>query len=182
MDVREVRTISYDEQYVEQMFVFWYNSGRMKAVQLIELPECPKDKFGRIPVRRVVEAWVNERGWRERADILDAMAETKINDELVALKVSMLRKQAAQAAEVRQRAFDYLVNEPFDSSASAVSAFFKSAELERITLGISKTIERLSQMDDDEVLQKVRELAERAGSTILDADEVPTEEDAEPLD
>jgi hypothetical protein len=176
------KLIPYGENYIEEMFVFWYNSGRIPPAKLIELEECPKDQFGRIPVRRIVEAWVNERGWRERADILDARAATQIEDELVALKVNALRKQAAQAAEVRQKAFEHIIDNPFDSSASAVSAFLKSAELERITLGMSKYIERLSQMDDDELMQSVKELAERAGSTIIDADSVSQEEDAESFD
>lgn len=179
--MQDTRIVPYGEDYIEQMFVFWYGSGKIPAAKLIELPDCPKDKFNRIPVRRIVEGWLNDRGWRERADVLDARAATQIEDELVALKVNALRKQAAQANEVRQKAFDHLMNNEFDSSASAVSAFLKSAELERITLGMSKTIEKLSQMDDDEVLQTVKELAERAGSTIIDGDEV-LEEDAEPLD
>jgi hypothetical protein len=172
--------IPYDEQYISEMFTFWYGSGKIPPAKLIDLPNCPKDRFGRIPVRRIVESWLNERGWRERADVLDARAETKIDDELVALKVNALRKQAAQAAEVRQKAFEHIVNNDFDSSASAVSAFLKASELERITLGISKTIQKLSEMDDDEVLQTVKELAERAGTNIIDAD--TPGEDAEPLD
>lgn len=179
-DLQDLKIIPYGEDYIEQMFVFWYSSGRISPSKLIELEDCPKDKFGRIPVRRIVEAWLNERGWRERADVLDARAATQIEDELVALKVNALRKQAAQANEVRQKAFDHLMNNEFDSSASAVSAFLKSAELERITLGISKTIAKLAEMDDDEVLQTVKELAERASSTIIDADET-IDEDAEPL-
>jgi hypothetical protein len=127
-----------------------------------------------------VEAWVTERGWRERADVLDARAETKIDDDLVALKVNALRKQASQAAAVREKSLNYILDNEFDSSASAVSAFFKAAELERVTLGISKTIQKLSEMDDDEVLQTVKELAERAGGNIIDAD--TPEEDAESLD
>lgn len=164
----------------------WYGKGRPPATQLIESEGFPIDKYGRKPVRRVVEAWVNERGWRERADVLDAQADTQINDELVALKVAMLRKQAAQAAAVRQKAFDHLINNEFDSSASAVAAFLKSSELERLAVGLSKQIERLAEMRDDEVLQMVKELAERAGTTIVDASEVPVESsaegDAEPLD
>jgi hypothetical protein len=177
------RTVPYDEQYISEMFTFWYNSGRIAPPSLIKLENCPKDQFGRIPVRRVIEAWIRERGWRERADVLDAKAETKIDDDLVALKVSKLRKQAAQASEVREMAFDYILENGFDSAASAISGFFKASELERLTIGLSKTIERLAQMDDDEVLQTVKELAERAGATnIIDVAEVPEEEDAEPLD
>lgn len=175
------KIIPYDENYVEQVFVFWYSSGRIPPAKLIGLDDFPKDQFGRAPVRQVVEAWLNERGWRERADVLDAQAETKISDELVARKVLMLRKQAAQAAAVRERAFDYIQNEGFDSSASAVAAFVKASELERITLGLSKMIEKLSGMRDDEIMEKVKELSERAGMTTIDAETVP-EEDAEPLD
>lgn len=178
--MQDTRIVPYGEDYIEKMFVFWYGSGRIPPSKLIEFPDCPKDKFDRIPVRRIVEGWLNDRGWRERADVLDARAATQIEDELVALKVNALRKQAAQANEVRQKAFEHLMNNEFDSSASAVSAFLKSAELERITLGISKTIAKLAEMDDDEVLQTVKELAERAGSTFIDGDEV-IDEDAEPL-
>lgn len=172
--------VPYGEDYIEQVFVHWYNSGRIPPAKLIEIEGFPKDQFGRIPVRRIIEAWVTERGWRERADVLDARAATQIEDELVALKVNMLRRQASQAAAIREKALESILNNPFDSSASAISAFFKASEQERITLGISKTIQKLSEMDDEEVLQTVKELAERAQGTILDADEVPSTEDAEP--
>lgn len=180
MDARDTKVVPYGEDYIQQMFVFWYNSGRLPPAKLIDLPECPKDKFDRIPVRRIVEAWLNERGWREQADVLDARVMTQIEDDIVALKVAALRKQASQAAEVRQKAFEHIIEYPFDSSASAVSAFMKASEMERLTLGISKTIAKLAEMDDDEVLREVKELAERAGSTnIIDASEV---EDAESSD
>jgi hypothetical protein len=174
--LEDVRIIPYGEDYIEQMFVFWYGSGRISPAKLIELEDCPKDKFGRIPVRRIVEKWVHEYGWRERADVLDARVATQIDDDLVALKVDALRRQAARAKAVGEKAFEHLMEYDFDSSASAVSAFLKSAELERITLGISKTIAKLAEMDDEEVLQTVKELAERAGSTIIDADETVDED------
>jgi hypothetical protein len=174
--------IPYVENYIEECFEVWYASGRPQATKFIESDACPVDRYNRKPVRRIIEEWVNERGWRERADVLDAQAETKINDKLVALKVHALNKQASQAAAVRQLAFDYLLENGFDSSASAVAAFIKASEMELGTLGVSKTLKRLSEMQDDEVLSAVKELAERAGATtIIDASEVQ-EEDAEPLD
>lgn len=175
---------AYSESYIEQVFVTWYESGRLPARDLLSLESFPKDEHGRTPVRRVIELWVNERAWRERADVLDARASTQIEDELVALKVAMLRKQASQAAEIREKAFDHIIEEGFDSSASAVSAFKLATEIERSTLGISKIIQKLAEMDDEEVMQTVKELAERAGSTVLDVDETPEsqEGDAEPSD
>jgi hypothetical protein len=180
---RGERLIPYDENYIETMFAFWYNSGRIPASKIIVLENCPKDQFDRIPSRRVLEAWVNERAWRERADVLDAQVSTKIDDKLVARKVAALDRQASQAKEVGQIAFDYILENGFDSSASATAAFIKAAELERLAVGLSKNIQKLAEMDDDEVLQKVKELAERANSTtIIDASEVSEDEDAEPLD
>lgn len=175
------KIVPYDEGYIEQVFVFWYTSGKIPPAKLIGLDTFPKDQFGRVPVRQVVESWLNERGWRERADVLDAQVETKINDELVALKVSMLRRQASRAKEVAEKAHEYIMSEGFDSSASAIAGFIKSSELERTTVGLSRTIEKLAQMRDDEIMEKIKELSERAGMTnVVDAAEV--EEDAESLD
>lgn len=170
----------YDENYIEQMFYFWYNNERQPAVKLVKMPECPKDIHGRIPSPPVLSQWVNERAWRERGDVLDARVATQIDDELVALKVNMLRKQAAQAAEIRQKSFDHILENGFDSSASAVSAFIKASELERLSLGVSRTIQQLAEMDDEEVERTVRELSERAGADVIDVADTP--EDAEPFD
>jgi hypothetical protein len=43
--------IPYDEQYISEMFTFWYSSGKIPPAKLIELENCPKDRHGRIPVR-----------------------------------------------------------------------------------------------------------------------------------
>lgn len=170
------KIVVYDEDYIKKVFVFWYETGRPTVKQLLEYENFPADQFGRKPVAKVVNAWINERGWREYADALDAQVETQINDELVAMKVAMLRHQASQAKAIKEKAVDFILENGFDSSASAVAGFKVASEIERLTIGLSKTIERLAEMSDDEVLQSVRELSERAGVTI-DASEIP--EDSE---
>lgn len=172
----------YSETYIESCFTAWYSNAFPDITSFVKSNKFPKDEHGRQPPRGIIYKWVEERGWFERRDVLDAKAITQIEDELVALKVNALRQQAAQAKVIRNKAFEYFLEHEFDSSASAVSAFKMATETERITLGISKTIQRLAEMDDDEVMETVKQLAERAGATIVDVAPEQPEGDAEPLD
>lgn len=178
----ELTNVPYSETYIEECFTAWYSNRCPDITKFVASDKFPKDEHGRQPPRGIVYKWVEERGWFERRDVIDAKAINKIEDELVSLQVNTLRRQAAQAGEIRNRAFEHILENGFDSSASAVSAFKMATETERITLGMSKTLQRLSEMDDDEVMQTVKELAERAGATIVDVAPIEQEEDAEPLD
>ena len=160
----------YTDAFIEKCFVAWYSAGCPSIRKFAEM--APQDESGRQPMWRTIHNWIMERGWYERRDVLDAKAANKIDDELVSLKVNMLREQAAAFRAVRQKAFDHIDEQGFDSSASAVAAFIKAAQEERIVLGVSKTIQKLAEMDDEELTQVVKELGERASVTTLEAEEV----------
>lgn len=158
----------------------WYEAGCPSIRKFAEV--MPEDELGRKPGLTNLSSWFDERGWWIRKDELDARAAVQMDDALVAQKVMMLKEQAATYREIRKKAAQHLLENPFDSSAAAVSALVKSSQEERVVRGIAKTIERLAELGDDELMREIRQLAERAGVDIIDAGEVPEEGDAEPFD
>ena len=158
----------------------WYENQCPSIRQYLDAGYFPPDELGRKPSLTTLASWFDERGWWIRKDELDARASLQIDDQLVAQKVMMLKEQAALYRQIRKKAAEHLLENPFDSSAAAVSALVKSSQEERIVRGISRTIERLAELGDDELMKEIKQLAERAGADIIDMDEVP--EDAEPLD
>lgn len=172
--------VTYSDDYAERLFQVWYQMGSPKPTAfykfLTENEKDSKDEYGRIPSLATLEGWIYDKLWMARKDLLDAKVATKIDDDLVALKVNMLREQAAAFRAIRQKAAAFLLENDFDSSASAVQALVKGSQEERIAYGLSKTIQKMSAMDDDELIKTVRELAAKTGE-VLDAADV--EEDDE---
>lgn len=167
----------YSDDYVEQCFQVWYLNGSPSIKKLVDL--VPKTLDGKSPTHATLENWMYERGWYQRRDELDAKAQTQIDNVLVATKVAMLQTQAAYFKDIAKKAYEQLIEEKFDSSASAVAALIRASQEERKVRGISAAIEKLAMMDDDEVMEEIRKLAERAESTeILDMGET-SGEDAE---
>lgn len=173
--LESARPEPYSDTYIEKCFVAWYSAGCPSIRKFAEM--APPDENGRKPMWLTVSNWMTEGDWWQRRDVLDARAANQIEDELVSLKVNMLKEQAAAFRAVRQKAFEHVLENGFDSSASAVAAFIKSAQEERVVLGVSKTIQRLAEMDDEELTQVVKELGERASTTTLEAEEVVAESD-----
>lgn len=172
------KLIIYSNTYIEKVFQFWYSIGCPSASELYRSmngDENMKDEYGRIPNSTTLSSWMDEKGFRSRADLLDAKAATQIDNELVALKVNMLREQAADFRAIRKKAAKFLLESDFDSSSAAVNAFIRSSQEERIAHGLSKAVQKIAVMDDDDLLKQVRELASKVSGDILDVDEVEDE-------
>lgn len=174
------RWTEYTDAYIEKCFVVWYENQCTSIKKYLEADYFPPDELGRKPSLSTLASWFDERGWWIRKDELDARASIQIDDKLVAQKVMMLEEQAAIYRQIRKKAADHLLENPFDSSAAAVSALVKASQEERIVRGISKTIQRLAELGDDELMKEIKELAERAGADVIDVGEVT--EDAESPD
>lgn len=170
--------LQYSDDYIEKLFQYWYANGSPTASQFhktIEQNPDLHDEYGRIPSFVALSDWFTDREFRSRKDLLDAKVQTAIDDDLVALKVNMLREQAAAFRAVRSKALNHLLETDFDSSSAAVTAFIKASQEERIAVGLSKTIQKMAEMDNDSLVEQVRQLASRVGG-VIDMDEVETED------
>lgn len=146
-------------------------------LQLVKKPDFPVDERGRIPNPQIISRWRNNEMWDLWADDLDARAMTVVEDSLIAQKAEMLKRHADMAHQLQLQGMDYLKEEGFDSSSSAVTAIIKGAELERTARGIGEMIVKMAQMDDTQLADEIVKLLNRAGENnqIIDADEVPEE-------
>jgi len=172
----------YTSQYKEACFQAWYAAERpTRANELEEI--LPVDKYGRKPNLDVLRRWRNEDGWDVRADKMDLEARARMDNKAINSKVQMLEEQAARAKRIQDQGAEYLDENGFDSSSSAVQAIIRGAQLERESRGLSTTILRLAQLDDDGLLSETQKMVERLleSGEIIDVDEIlkETEEDAE---
>jgi len=177
--IQDTRTlVAYTEHYQEECFSAWYSSGRPKQISRI-MEILPEDEIGRKPSTHLVKVWRNEKNWDVRADELDARASAIVEDEMVNARVLMLKKQAAMGRELQEQGMDFLRENDFDSSSSAVSAIFKGAELERTSRGISERLVKLLKLPDDKLTEEVQKLLDEASQSgeIIDVDEEDSEDD-----
>lgn len=165
---------TFTPAYQELCFQAWYVAGRPpKSTQIIDV--IPEDEDGRKPRSETITKWRDELGWDWRADELDAKVVAQSEDFLVVQKVTMLKDQAAKAKAMRDHAFNYLMENGFDSSASAVTAMIRGAELERESRGLEVMITKIAKMSNSDLLKEIAnvqsKLSDGQTGQILDAQE-----------
>jgi hypothetical protein len=169
----------YSETYQTTCKHIWYSHGRCSEPRLLEL--VPIDEFGRKPSIDTIGKWRVEQLWGIWADTLDEKALAKAENNLIKQKADMLRRHADLAQNLITKATDYLNEEGFDTSASAVAAIIKGATLERESRGLGEMMVRISQMSDDDMKKEIAKLANRAGENgqFIDGEEIAKDIDTE---
>jgi len=173
--------VVYTESYKEACFQAWYAAGKPTLVKDL-LEALPEDEHDRKPHPDVVRRWRNADRWDLRADKLDAQVTMRMEDTLINQRVEMLQKQAQRAKKLQEDGMEYLEENGFDSSSSALTAVLKGAELERTSLGLSDTIMKLAKLTNDELTSETQKLLQRfidngqSMDDILDAATIPEED------
>ena len=165
---------TYSPEYKEKCFVTWYSNGRPEHLQaLVEANKFPQDEHGRVPALKLLKQWRVENGWDLRADDLDVRAITIVEDSLVNQKAQMLQRHAEIGHKLMEAGMAHISSGEFDSSASAVSAVVRGAELERESRGIGELIVKMSKMSEDDLRKEIMERLARASEAgqIIDAEE-----------
>lgn len=166
----------YTEEYKEICFQTWYSAGRPSSTHRIR-EIIPEDVYRRKPVVSMIDAWRKDKMWDFRADELDAKALAIVDNDLVMQKVEMLRRHAERARTISEKAMDSLIVDGFDSSASAVNAYFRGTEEERLTRGIGDMIVKMSKMSDadlkDEIIKRLQRASEN--NQIIETEVIDTE-------
>lgn len=167
----------YSKDYIEKCFTIWYASGRPSSMAVL-LEKIPEDETGRKPHKSNLLKWSHEGGWDIRADGMDAKAIEVVENDLITQKAEMLRRQANIGFQLQQLGMMYLISGTFDTSASAVSAVIRGAELERSSRGIGELIVKMASMTDAELEAEIMKQLTRAtdAGQIIDG-EVKEEEE-----
>ena len=95
---------------------------------------------------------------------------------LVQTRIDMMKRHARQAKDIAEKAFDYLNDEGFDSSASAVTAWVKAVEEEKKSTGMQIALTEVFSLGDDDLKKRLDQLMNRLTNvgevTITKQDEI----------
>lgn len=173
--------MAYKEEFSETYKILvrstWYALGCPSPTKMENRKLIPADENGKTASIRLIEKWMLDNAWTQWADVITAEISVQAEKELVKDKVELIKEQLEQTRVIRNNAYESIKEGEFDSSASAVNAFFKASEAERGLMQIEKIIVELAKSESTDLQQRFRELAERAGATIVDAEEVKEDEE-----
>lgn len=180
--------IPYDEQYIEACFYAWFKNGRprLRAVNgshiMKVLPSSEKEG-GRKPSITTVRGWMDKYDWESRADALDAELSRKLDIEAIEEKADLYREIAEKGKSVMQMGYDYIKDNKFDTSASAVRAIFGGAEMVAKFGTAADVLLSVGQMSDKQVEKEIlRLLGKNDDENMINAeleDVSPDSEDSE---
>lgn len=171
------RTDEFSEVYKIQCRSTWYALGCPSPTKMEQRKLIPADENGRTANFRMIEKWMFDNAWTQWADVITAEISVQAEKDLINDKVELIKEQLEQTRVVRNNAYASIKEGKFDSSASAVNAFFKASEAERGLMQIEKVIEDLANSETADLQKQFRELAERAGTTMVDAEVIEEKED-----
>lgn len=152
----------FSEDYKTQIFNTWVLSGRPEMVRLQEIME--PDDLGRKPSVLTLHKWRSALDWDLRADEVDARVQEQNLDLIVQKKNALLKIQLEQVTQVASKALEYIMSDDrgFDSSSSAVQAFYRGMEEQRKIAGFSDLLEKLESMTNNQVRDEIIALINRA--------------------
>lgn len=169
----------YSEVYKIKCRAIWYDNGCPSPRKLEELKILPPDELGRTVRTSELKHWIFDGDWTQWKDVMDSEVATRTEEELLGRKVAVIKEQLEQTKVIRNAAYQNIKDGKFDSSASAVNAFFKASEAERGLMQIEKVIEDLAKRQTSDLQNEFKELAERAGATTVEAEDITEEKEDE---
>lgn len=169
--------LPFTDDYKKQCYDAYFLAGRPSdASKILEI--LPEDEYKRKPSLSVIRRWKKEYNWEWQADEMDAMVRKETDAILIQKKAELLIKQFDSVTRVGEISEEHLLQNGFDSSASAVQAYFKSLEEQRDILGMAGMVKKLSEMDDNQVSNMIFEYITRmsANNQTVEGVIVPAED------
>lgn len=158
-------TPPFTEDYIEQCFHVWFTLGQPKNMDTL-WDAIPTPIEADKPSRAFLRSCVDNYGWVERADALNALAVQKAEPMLVDTRAQMFKRQAEQALQIANLAREHLLENGFDTSASAVNALFRATEEERTARGVSDMLVKISKMSPEELEARAIKLLRRQNESV----------------
>lgn len=170
----------YDDTYKEKIYTIWVSANQPTVSKLEKI--IPPNDDGDTPSAPVLQRWIAEDAWVERAHDIRVRAQQVIDDELVRVRVEMLRRHADLGKELAVQGFEHLRVNGFDSSSSAVQAIKLGIQTERDSLGVELGLTKVVQMSDQDLSSNMKQLMERAAGLLVDGVVVSTGDDGDDLE
>lgn len=156
---------AFSDSYKNDLFLIWYNNKQLAAKRLWDM--IPED-WGNKPAVDTVRTWIKDI-YRPRAEDLDKRLAQELEGRLVQEKVEMLYRHAELGRKMQKKAMDCLdLIDPKDLSANAaVRLLVEGTGLERASVGMPQAIEKMVNASDEDLLNRVQELAKESQAEIL---------------
>jgi hypothetical protein len=146
----------YTDEYIDNIFYLWYENDKKAGSTLLSI--IPKNDDGRKPAALTISGWIAERGWIERADVLDAELARKKDDIIINKRAEMFEKHVKIGAELIEKGLDFLKSSGVKTDASAIRAIDLGLETERISVGLADSYAKIAKMSDEDIQKELRKL------------------------
>lgn len=154
----------FSTTYIDAVFTIWYSAGKPNVRRLVKMLPDPSE-FGLsvgYPSEPTLKIW-HDKFFSEKAVVLDEQVSKQLAGRLIAEKVAMLDAHAAVAAEMQRMALDYLRdNKDKLSPNAAVRMLVEGVRIERESKGIPRTLEKLADKSDEDLLSQIEDLLLRS--------------------
>lgn len=168
-----ITTEQYSDDYKEACFYAWYKDGRNKFskeggsyIQRI----IPSTDNGRKPQSITVKKWYHELGWEQRADALDAELSKRLDEEAIAERAKLYTEIAEKGKELLQKGYDYIQENDFDTSASAVRAIGLGAEMIAKFGNAADILLAIHDMSNKQIMSEISKILGQSEDETIDAD------------
>lgn len=150
----------YTDDYIEQAFYIWHDNNKCGSHKLVNL--LPKTAEGNSPARMVIERWMHEKGWIERADALDAEVSRKLDEEVINKRMEMYKEHAQVGEMLIAKGKKYLEENGITQAPDAIRAITSGVDIRVNSVGKAEAWQKISTMTNE---QLEKELLRLTGKT-----------------
>lgn len=165
----------YNDLYRRMAFHIWYSEGRPSMQKMEYLVEPRED--GTSPNNITLGKWKKEDNWEERADELDQEAAVQIQKKLINDQVKMFEEHAIIGKSLRMKAVEWLENHRLEKPNEAMRLLEIASNMERESVGLSKIIEKVRDMDDAAVKDRLAQLMREGKLSKVDMERIKEDSD-----
>ena len=194
--------LNYPPEYIEACFYAWYRSGAPSLKVADNRPSAGATKVlraldpapnGNRPNLATMGRWMENYGWRERADALDAQVAMKMDRSVVQERIEILQRLSKAGKKLMDKGLKHIENSenPFaDNPSAAVRAIIAGAEMEFKYSGAANKLEAIQDMSDKQLERAIMgmlgtesndenkdETVEATLEDVLSEDDIPAEDD-----
>ena len=167
------KRLAFSQEVHQQAFALWYKLGRPEYKQVVQIMQEEAGEGVRSPTIHSIMIWHKSEDWDGHADALDGQAEQAGDLVIIKQRQDIIERMANVGADLVDMGMNYLNKNGIESSADAIRAIGKGAELQDKLLGWAAYFAELSTATNEELEKKLKKFMseEPIEATAVDATE-----------
>lgn len=148
---------SFSDTYKQQIFSQWYQAGKPGANKLYPQLEGLDPYTGCKLAKSTLAGWIS-KDFHDWAVPLDEEVRNNLENSLVAEKVKMLERHAETGKKMQALGIQYLEENGVGGSRNAIQLLVEGLRIERESVGAPKFNVQMSEMTDEQLVEKVKDM------------------------